>query len=775
MDSRNSDIRVCPRCDICGRVVRVRGIGNVDVWCTNCLSRNLPFVNIESEGNYRGALREFREGLGTGIGNFEGARFDPFGEEERGVLERVDGTLRGCKYTSGEKVLGRLKDMGKLHGCSLSLLFHNIRSARGPGLELLEGETRSWGVNWDVVGLAETWLDEVSEKYLSFGGFSAVCASRKHKTGGGVALLVREGITYRERPELSVFIEGVLESVFIEIVRTGEGKRKIVGVIYRPPGGNLNEFNSKLDQVLSQLRGTEAYIMGDYNIDLLKSDYHGPTTDCLEGFYARGFYPLVSLPSRLTDTSATLIDNVFTNNLLSHIESGLVTVRVSDHLPVFCLVGGEVQCSSGQSKEGWHRVVNERRIAQFREKLQAWSFDESRALGVEANIAKFRNEFRDMYDLSFPWAKNKKRARDEEKPWLDDEGFKRLVKEKGQLYSKKIKGTLGDEGMQRLAELNKEVNATRQRLKRAYFAQRMEDIKGDLHATWEVLGEVLRGRVSKRGSTACRYFVNNGVGITEGQEIVKGFCDFYCKVGPELAAKIWGESSEAFRDYLGDKVEETLYWRPTTCAEIEEICLGLKSNKGAGWDGVSPRVIKASAREIGAPLSQLYNYCLRSGHYPSCFKVARVVPVFKSEDPTQFSNYRPVSVLPVLSQIFERIINLRLVKFFEEQKVIIPGQYGFRSGHSTAMAIVDMVEKVRGAWAKKEVALGVFIDLKKAFDTVDHEILLMKLEHYGIRGVTLELIRSYLKDRTQYVCYGGYESEPVAQRQEMVIGTLALL
>ena len=124
-------------------------------------------------------------------------------------------------------------------------------------------------------------------------------------------------------------------------------------------------------------------------------------------------------------------------------------------------------------------------------------------------------------------------------------------------------------------------------------------------------------------------------------------------VGPELAAKIWRESGEAFRDYLSDKVDETLYWRPTTCAKIEEICLGLKPNKGAGWDGVSPRVIKASARKIGAPLSQLYNCCLRSGYYPSCFKVARVVPVFKSEDPTQFSNYRSVSVLPVLSQIFK--------------------------------------------------------------------------------------------------------------------------
>ena len=178
-----------------------------------------------------------------------------------------------------------------------------------------------------------------------------------------------------------------------------------------------------------------------------------------------------------------------------------------------------------------------------------------------------------------------------------------------------------------------------------------------------------------------------------------------------------------------------------------------------GWDGISPKVIKAVAGELSGSLSRLYNSCMREGFYPSCFKVARVVPIFKAEDPTQFSNYRPVAVLPVLSQIFEKVLKVRLSEFFEEQGVLIPGQYGFRAGHSTDMAILDMVEKVRAAWGEKKVALGVFIDLKKAFDTVDHTILLKKLEHYGIRGPAISLLGSYLSDRKQYVCYDGFESE----------------
>jgi hypothetical protein len=146
------------------------------------------------------------------------------------------------------------------------------------------------------------------------------------------------------------------------------------------------------------------------------------------------------------------------------------------------------------------------------------------------------------------------------------------------------------------------------------------------------------------------------------------------------------------------------------------------------------------------------------GHYPAFFKVARVVPVFKSEDPTEFSNYRPVCVLPVLLQVFERVLQERLLEFLDHQKVVTPGQYGFRSGHSAAMAVVDMVEKVREAWRKKNVALGVFIDLKKAFDTVDHRMLLSKLQHNRVRGEALGLLESYLRDRSQYVVYNGGES-----------------
>ena len=248
--------------------------------------------------------------------------------------------------------------------------------------------------------------------------------------------------------------------------------------------------------------------------------------------------------------------------------------------------------------------------------------------------------------------------------------------------------------------------------------------------------------------------------MTDWAGIAGGFCDFYCQVGPKLAARIGQTREGEYMRYMGERVEESLIWSPTTPDEVGELCRGLESGKGAGWDGVAPRVIKGVARELAGSLSRLFNCCMREGHYPACFKVARVVPVFKGkgEDPTEFSGYRPVSVLPVLSQLFERVLKARLLRFLDAHRVIIPGQYGFRSGHSTAMAVLDMVERVRGAWGRRNSALGVFIDLKKAFDTVDHRLLLAKLGHYGMRGGMLGLLESYLGGRSQYVAYQTFES-----------------
>ena len=127
-------------------------------------------------------------------------------------------------------------------------------------------------------------------------------------------------------------------------------------------------------------------------------------------------------------------------------------------------------------------------------------------------MARFRNEFRDLYDEAFPWAEDRRSKRDEEKPWLDDVELKALVKEKGVLYSRKVRGGLDEEGGHRLAEVSRKVNSMRRKLKRDYFDQRLGEIGRDMRATWKVLGEVLRGRRGGEGIGGLRVGISRGMG-----------------------------------------------------------------------------------------------------------------------------------------------------------------------------------------------------------------------------------------------------------------------
>ena len=148
--------------------------------------------------------------------------------------------------------------------------------------------------------------------------------------------------------------------------------------------------------------------------------------------------------------------------------------------------------------------------------------------------------------------------------------------------------------------------------------------------------------------------------------------------------------------------------------------------------------------------------------FPNQLKMANVIPLYKSEDPMLFNHYRPVSLLCVLSKVFEKIMYTRLLDFFEKFKIIHDNQFGFRKGRSTHMALMILMDKIAKSLENGELVIGVFLDFSKAFDTVNHDVLLQKLQHYGIRGSALKWFQSYLSDRCQYVTYNGQESSKKA-------------
>ena len=175
-------------------------------------------------------------------------------------------------------------------------------------------------------------------------------------------------------------------------------------------------------------------------------------------------------------------------------------------------------------------------------------------------------------------------------------------------------------------------------------------------------------------------------------------------------------------------------------------------------DEINKDILELSIPHIKNLLIFLLNQSLLQGIFPEELKIANVVPLFKNDDSMKFNNYRPVSLLCTLSKVFEKVMYNRLISFLEREKILYEKQFGFRKKHSTYMALMILIDKLIKSLEKGEYILGIFLDFSKAFDTVDHSILITKLNHYGIRGIALDWFVSYLNNRKQFVTYNGVRS-----------------
>ena len=184
---------------------------------------------------------------------------------------------------------------------------------------------------------------------------------------------------------------------------------------------------------------------------------------------------------------------------------------------------------------------------------------------------------------------------------------------------------------------------------------------------------------------------------------------------------------------------------------VTRIIENIPAKNSCGYDDISSIFLKQIATSIIKPLTIVINQVLNNGIFPDKLKIAKVVPIFKSGDCALTNNYRPISLLPVISKVIEKIIYTQLSLYFESNKLFSDSQYGFRPNHSTEQATLELTDRIISAMDNNDVPIGIFLDLSKAFDTIDHAILLSKLEHYGVDGIPLQLVKSYLTNRKQYV------------------------
>merc|ERR1712240_825778 len=202
---------------------------------------------------------------------------------------------------------------------------------------------------------------------------------------------------------------------------------------------------------------------------------------------------------------------------------------------------------------------------------------------------------------------------------------------------------------------------------------------------------------------------------------------------------------------MGESNKQSMYMFKTNPNEIYKLIKNLKNKKSSGFDEISAKFLKLCAPYVSIPLANIFNASISKGVYPDLLKTARVTPIYKKGVKSDPGNYRPISVLSQVNKVFEKILHKRLYKYLSKFKILYEYQFGFREGHSTTQALVEITDRLKKAIDAKELTCGIFIDLTKAFDTVDHTILLDKMHHYGIRGNIHNLFKSYLSNRQQYV------------------------
>ena len=278
-------------------------------------------------------------------------------------------------------------------GGQLSMLALNVNglSKKSDDLELLM-ETLDY--KFDLLGVTETHLNGVSEKLATLGDYRSGMNSRKLRNWGGVAIYIRPGLTFVRRTDIEIFDEGVFESAFIEIL--DKGKSCIVGVIYRPPDSDMAKFFEHLDIVLDRISGKRSYLMGDFNLDLIKNEQHTATGRFLNCMNSVGLHPLISLPTRITSTTATLIDNIFTSDFFKPVKSGLIFSSISDHLPAFAIFGDTDMGSAKGPQYAHRRKLGVSNKENFRKWVDKWGSNfEVGADSAAEDCKRFRNEFRD--------------------------------------------------------------------------------------------------------------------------------------------------------------------------------------------------------------------------------------------------------------------------------------------------------------------------------------------------------------------------------------------
>lgn len=576
--------------------------------------------------------------------------------------------------------------------------------------------------------ISETWFNYITDKlnFYSINGFNFIHSSRVGKKGGGLAIYIKNNIKYHlltstHEPFHKIKIELLIDEQIIKLV-----------AYYRPPNPNnsssfMKDLESELDCNLPLI------IAGDINIDVNKqSQLSNEYTDMLSSYNATLNNEHITRPS-----SGTLIDHVITSGLIIY-SNHTVETSLSDHnIIISCIkINSKASTLSKTITKSLTNYDNARSLCSGRFNEIIYIRDPNEQLNIITDvIVSSINQS--------TTTKTFKVKENELVPWLNF-NLLRLMKRRENIASKISKlrkynlpsDKLGKKLISIISKIDSETSYARNKYYDSLFSTR------DIRKTWKHINEIL-GKPIKRNNIS---LIENGNWISNIDKIVNIFNRQFL---PKDNAAINLNNLNSFSTIRSNV--NSIFIEPATTDEIKEIIDNLNTNKAKGHDEISPKSIKALGDIIAEPLARLLNNIITTAKYPNSLKKALVSAVHKTGDSCDKKNYRPISILPIINKIFEKILLHRLETFTHKAGYHDVYQYGFRKGCSTETALIDFFHAIHETLDKGDCIAIIFLDIAKAFDTVPHEALLSKLETYGIRGLANDLIRSFLKDRFQAV------------------------
>lgn len=575
---------------------------------------------------------------------------------------------------------------------------------------------------FSVIAVSETWLDADKACEVELEGYELFTKNRINKKGGGVALYVDNDLSCKIVDSLSTTTEGVLECLSVEITVL-KSKNIIVSSLYRTPGSCLDLFNKNADNLFGNLNKMHI-VCGDFNINLLNPHNNMKTSDFITTMYSNNLFPLITKPTRITADTATLIDNIFTNRPETQITAGLLINDITDHLPVFSIFHKLLNRAT-ISKVDQIKIIRYRTpetmtalktdlFNQTWDKVYATS-DPDKAYDI------FLSTLLSLYDKHCPLKEYSTKDRTNlEKPWIT-KGIANACKKKKYLHKLFIKHRTKEAEDKYKSYKNKLINIIRSN-RHLYYHNMLEQHKNNIQSTWKVLNSIIKKQTNKNDYP--NYFVKDGQILNGNKEMSMAFNNFFANVGPSLANEIPQPSDvkEIDKNIIKGNVN-SLFLRSVDENEIIQIVSKLKNKRSTDCFEFDTIVVKEIIYSIVAPLVYIFNQSFLTGIFPSKMKTAKVVPIFKNGDKHQFTNYRPISLLPQFSKILEKLYVIRLDDYLNKFNLISDYQFGFRSNRAT-----ELVEEISTAIDNGEYTVGVFIDLSKAFDTIDHNQLLAKVE-----------------------------------------------